>query len=215
MLQAATYSFRNVPAKVKRELVETWNGLGEKPSFVPNSGFNRCSMYPHVHMNFSSSYKNFIFCISFNFWCFFNLIFFYGKLLWSFVYVIIYCVSAGITPVMSISDGPHPYFFCRKKEMTRSMKEETDGDVFISRQSRHFPFMDDMIKVLFPICTLSWRVNNYVSRQGKGINRRNKSTLIIIQICNLLVLYLLWKSLTVLCSMKLFPQNKRRSTLLL
>ena len=24
-----------------------------------------------------------------------------------------------------------------------------------------------MIKVLFPICTLSWRVNNYVSRQGK------------------------------------------------
>ena len=29
-------------------------------------------------------------------------------------------------------------------------------------------------EVLFPICTLTWRVSNYVFRQGKGINRRNK-----------------------------------------
>ena len=43
-----------------------------------------------------------------------------------------------------------------------------DGRVFISRQSRHpFSLMNIMIKVLFPICTLMWRVNNYVSRQGK------------------------------------------------
>ena len=28
-------------------------------------------------------------------------------------------------------------------------------------------FVNNMIKVLFPICTLIWRVNKYVSRQGK------------------------------------------------
>ena len=47
------------------------------------------------------------------------------------------------------------------------MKEEMGGEVLISRQSRHFSFIDNIIKVLFPICTLIWLVNNYVSRQGK------------------------------------------------
>ena len=32
MLQAATYPPRNAPAKVRPELVETWNGLGNTPS---------------------------------------------------------------------------------------------------------------------------------------------------------------------------------------
>ena len=60
------------------------------------------------------------------------------------------------------------YFFRRKMEKTRSVREEMDGEVFISRQSRHaFPLINNMIKVLFTICTLIWRVNNYVSRQGK------------------------------------------------
>ena len=65
-------------------------------------------------------------------------------------------------------------------EKTRSMKEEMDGEVFISRQSRHFAFIDNMIKVFFPICTLKWYVNNYASHKGKFINRRNESTTIIL-----------------------------------
>ena len=41
-----------------------------------------------------------------------------------------------------------------------------DGKVFSSRQSRHpFSLINNMIKVFFRICTLVWRVNNYVSRQ--------------------------------------------------
>ena len=85
-----------------------------------------------------------------------------------FVYVFIFCVGAGITTLMSISDGSECTFFCRKMGKTRSVKEEMHGRVFISRQSRHlFPLINNMIKVLFPICTLIWRVNNYVSRQGK------------------------------------------------
>ena len=31
------------------------------------------------------------------------------------------------------------------------MEEEMDGEVFISRHSRHFSFINNMIKVLFPI----------------------------------------------------------------
>ena len=81
---------------------------------------------------------------------------------------------------MSISNGLDPYFFRRKMEKTRSMKEEMDGEVFVSHQSRHFSLIDNMIKVLFPIRILKWRVNNYVSRQGKGKDRRNKSTINII-----------------------------------
>ena len=44
--------------------------------------------------------------------------------------------------------------------------------LFMSRQSRHFDFDVVIYKVFFPICTLTWRVNNYVFRQGKGISRR-------------------------------------------
>ena len=46
-----------------------------------------------------------------------------------------------------------------------------DGEVFISRHSWHSSFMDNMIKVLFPICTLNYRVNNYFYRHGKSVNR--------------------------------------------
>ena len=59
-----------------------------------------------------------------------------------------------------------------------------------SHQSLHF-FVIIMIKALFPICTLTWRVNNYVSRREKGINRRNKSTiglLLIVALNNTLYL---------------------------
>ena len=92
---------------------------------------------------------------------------------------IIYCVGAGISTLMSTSDGLAPYLFCRKMEKTRSVREDMNGKVYISRQSRH-SFVNNMIKLLFPICTLTWPVNNYVSRQGKGINRRKESTIIII-----------------------------------
>ena len=100
--------------------------------------------------------------------------------LFDLLFVIIYCVGAGTTTLISISNELHPYFFRQKMEKTRSMKEEMDGEVFISHQSWHFSFLDNMIKVLFPIRTLNWRVNNYVSCQGKGINRRNESTINII-----------------------------------
>ena len=76
-------------------------------------------------------------------------------------------VGAGRNTLMSISDGLGPSIFCRNMEKARLMREEMDGELFISRQWRHFSFIDNMIKVLFPHCTLTWRVNNYVSRQER------------------------------------------------
>ena len=74
----------------------------------------------------------------------------YGKSFWLFNYVIIYCVGAGINTLISISDWSDPYIFRRMMEKTRSVKEEMEGKLFISRQSRHIFFEIIMIKVLFP-----------------------------------------------------------------
>ena len=68
--------------------------------------------------------------------------------------------------------------FLSKDGKDAFVKEEMDGEMFISRQRWNFSFIDNMIKVLFPICTLNWRVNIYVSCQGKGVNKKNESTTI-------------------------------------
>ena len=108
--------------------------------------------------------------------------------------------------MISISDGLDPYFFRRKMEKTRSMKEEVDGEVFVLRRSRHFSFIDKMIKVRFRICTLNWRLINYVSRQGKGLNRRNESTISIIRIVAFGIL-LIFEFIDCLFALKIFPHN--------
>ena len=51
-----------------------------------------------------------------------------------------------------------------------------DREVFISRQKRRFIFVVNVIQVVFPILTLTWRVNISASRQGKVQNRTNEST---------------------------------------
>ena len=78
--------------------------------------------------------------------------------------------------LMSISDGIGLSFFCRKMETTRRMREEMDGEgVYIPPESA-FPLWFSLTQVLFPTCTLTWRVDNYVSLQGKGKNGRNECT---------------------------------------
>ena len=133
---------------------EAWAGRNvkrtrKKPSFVPSSWFNWCNSIPKRVIIISSDYFRVFYLTLVHFNYFF---------LWR---------TSFIFTLMSISDGLDPYFFCRKMETTRSMEEEMDGELFISRQNGLFPRKDNMIKVLFPICTLIWRLNNYVSRQGK------------------------------------------------
>ena len=77
-------------------------------------------------------------------------------------------VGAGIDSLMSISDGLGPSIFCRNMEKARPMREEMDGKV-VFFPARFGVFNFDVInyKVLFPIFNLTWRVNDYVARQGK------------------------------------------------
>ena len=77
-------------------------------------------------------------------------------------------VSAGINTLMSISDGLGPSIFCRKMEKARPMMEGMDGKVvYFPPESVLLPLMLYLSTVLFPICTLTWPANNYVSRQEK------------------------------------------------
>ena len=69
---------------------------------------------------------------------------------------------------MSISDGLGPSIFCRKMEKARPMREEMDERVvYFPPASALSPLMLYFSTVLFPICTLTWRANNYVSRRKK------------------------------------------------
>ena len=75
---------------------------------------------------------------------------------------------------MSISDSLDPYLF-PSKDGKDAVYETRNG-----RRGVYFPpelafLKDNIIKVLFPICALNGRVNNYVSRQEKGINIGNES----------------------------------------
>ena len=80
----------------------------------------------------------------------FSLLSSYGKSFWPSVYVILYCVGAGISLLISISYCSDPYIFHWQMEKTRSVKEEMEGKLFNSRQSRYISFVIIMIKVVFP-----------------------------------------------------------------
>ena len=93
-----------------------------------------------------------------------------------FVYTDIYCVGAGISTLTSLFNGFCPYFACRKMGKTLTTGVKIDRKVCISCQKWHFPFVINILKVLFLIWASIWRVNNYVSRQGENLNKRNEST---------------------------------------
>ena len=95
-----------------------------------------------------------------------------------FVYTKIRCVRAGRSTLITISDALVRYIFCRKMKKTRPMGAEMDGNMFISRQSRYFFVIVNIIEVFFRMCTSTWRVNNYVSHQGKAMKRWNERSLL-------------------------------------
>ena len=113
---------------MRRELVEMWNGLGNEPSLFPSVDLIDAAC-KHESLNII------------------NLIFPYFRLFFQCIlaflpcmelsliifHVCMYCVGAGIVTLMSISNGLDPYFFRRKMEKTRSVKEGMDERVFISR----------------------------------------------------------------------------------
>ena len=80
---------------------------------------------------------------------------------------------------MSISEGLGRYISRRKMEKRWTFRREMDVMGFISRQSWHFSFKVSVINVFFPLCTLTWRVNNFVSSQEKVQKGETKVHLVV------------------------------------
>ena len=59
--------------------------------------------------------------------------------------------------------------------MTRAVRKKMEAKMFISPQCRLFLFVDNIFIVISLFCTMTWRVNNYVSQQRKGVSRRNEN----------------------------------------
>ena len=112
VLQAALCSFRNASAKMINGLVEMRNGLEKNLVLFPAVDL----IDPICKHMWTWTLSIIItYFILFNLFIIgaFSVISSYGKSFWSFVYVI-YCVGAGITTLISISDGLDPYLFLSK-----------------------------------------------------------------------------------------------------
>ena len=55
-----------------------------------------------------------------------------------------------------------------------------EGWLFKSHQNRNFLCLDDVFKKLLPIFIYTGSVHTYVSRQGKGMNRRKQEKILSI-----------------------------------
>ena len=73
---------------------------------------------------------------------------------------------------MSISEGLDPYVFLPKNGKDAVFDRRNEWRGVFSRQSWDFAFADKIIEILFPICTLTWRVNTYISRRRKDLKRK-------------------------------------------
>ena len=160
MLQAATYLPRNAPAKVRPELVETWNGLGNTPSLFQtvvliDAACNHESFYI---LNLVSPYFRLFFHLYYSIYSSYGNIF-------DLLFMFLFLWRRGNNHFDVHFRRIGPYFFLSKdgKEAVREGRNGRKG-VYFPPESASFPLLNYMIKVLFPISTLIWRVNNYVSR---------------------------------------------------
>ena len=148
---------------MRPELVETWNGLGNTPSLFQtvvliDAACNHESFYI---TNLIFTYFGFFFtCI---------IVFIPCKGI-PLIFCLCFCLlcRCGDNHFGVLFRRIGPYFFLSKdgKDAAREGRNGRKG-VYFPPESASFPLIDNMIKVLFPIRTLIWRVNNYVSRQGK------------------------------------------------
>ena len=85
--------------------------------------------------------------------------------------------------LMLTSTGLDMYTFPSKDRRDAVYERRNERRGFFSRQSLHFCFIDNTIKVFFSFLYLKmacYQLFYYVSRQEKGINKRNENTIIII-----------------------------------
>ena len=82
-----------------------------------------------------------------------------------------------MSTLMSISDGLRPYFFVEGWKRRGLCGQKKMEKFLLPAKVVIFSFIVFVIWGLFPFCTLTWHVDNYVSRQWWGRNRRNESTI--------------------------------------
>ena len=112
------------------------------------------------------------------------IIFLLREIVWFFVYIGIF-VSAWEQALWCLFWRIRLELFSVERLKKRSLWGKKG--VYFPPESAFFVLTVNMIKVLFSICTWTWRVNNYVSRQEKDINRRSESTINnIMKYCTLL-----------------------------
>ena len=160
---------------MRPEPVETWNGLGNTPSLFQTVVLiaATCNHESFYIINLTSPYFNlFSKCI---------IVFILGREIF-----LIFCLSF----YLLCRGGDHhfdvhfrrigPYFFLSNdgKDAVREGRNGWKG-VHFPPESASFPSIISMIKVLFYVCTLIWRVNNFVSRQGKVSREEMKVQLIL------------------------------------
>ena len=151
---------------MRRELVETWNGLRKTLVLFPTVDPIDAVCNHMKTWTFLGFTRTFFYVFQFIFRCIL-LISSFGKLLSSFVYVSIDFIGAGITILMSIPTDRTLTFSVERWKRCGPWRMKWTEACLLPAKVGIFSFINNMIKVLFPICTLNWRVNNYVSRQGK------------------------------------------------
>ena len=90
--------------------------------------------------------------------------------------IILNNVGTGISNLMSISEGLDPSVFCRKIRSMRPVYVDERGEICLFPACVGLFLWFSIMKVIFPVCTLTRRVDGYVSRQRIGIDRRSKIT---------------------------------------
>ena len=148
---------------MRPELVQTWNGLGNTPSLYQtvlsiDAACNQESFY--VINLFSPYFRLFFTCIILFIPCMEK------PLIICLCFYLICRRGNNHFDVHFQRIGP--YFLLSKggKDAVREGRNGRKG-VYFPPESASFPLINTMSKILFPICTSIWRVNYYVSRQGK------------------------------------------------
>ena len=148
---------------MRPELAETWNGLGTTPSL-----FQTVVLFDAA-CNFESLYIIDLISAYFKLFSMRNIVFIPCMEISLIFFLCSYLRCwRGDNHFDVLFRRIGPYFFLSKdgKDAVREGGNGRQG-VYFPPESASFPLINNMIKVLFPICTLIWRVNNYVSRQGK------------------------------------------------
>ena len=149
---------------MRPELIETCKGIGNTPGLFETVVLidAACNHESFCSINFNFPYFRLFFQL------YYSIYSLYGNT-FDLLFMFLFIMSPLEEPLWYPFPTDRTVIFSVERWKRRGPwgKKWTERCLF-SRQSRHlFPLINNMIKVFFPICTLIWRVNNCVSRQGK------------------------------------------------